>query len=340
MRTTGHERAQQPRWKVGALVACLLSMGVGVERSAAAEGSTDRADFNLEFASRAPGSPTTASLHLLYKAPGDPQAKPSPIRRAVIEAPAGTSFGLDRVPPCDATDEELRMSGRSACPSPTQVGAGSLTVVTGFGPPFDPFPAAVTLFNTGTGFLELVEQEQPRATLAVDRATVKGSTATLAPPSTPGGPPDGQTAVREIDLRFDRPEYLTTPGRCPKDGSWRSRGTFTFADGVTVSVPSTTPCAARARQPRLRLSVTPRRVRIGRTTRFRFRARSVRRQCVKRALVTFAGRRVRTDRRGRASIRIRLGRSGKRRTVVRHPACVRGRAVVHAIRLGRSAPSP
>ena len=326
-----HEGAGQRMRKVGVLAACLLSMGIGVERSAAAEGSTERADFNLEFASRAPGTPTTATLHFLYKAAGDPEAKPSPIRRVVIDAPAGTSFGLDRVPPCEATDEELRMSGRPACPAATRVGQGSLTAFTGVGPPFDPFPAVVTLFNTGTGFLELVEQEDPRATLAVDRAKVDGSTATLTPPSTPGGPPDGQTAVREIDLRFDRPEYLTTPRHCPNDGTWRSRGTFTFADGVTVSVPSTTPCTTPARRPRLRLSVTPRRGRVGRTTTFRFRARSGRRRCVKRALVTFAGRRVRTDRRGRARITVRLGRSGTRRVVVRHAGCVRGRAVVHAL---------
>ena len=232
------------------LLAVHAAMLAGAGSAAATgEGSTERADFRLEFTSNEAGSPTGATLYIQYKAAGDPNAKPSPIRRAVIEAPEGTRFGLDRIPACDASEEQLRTSGQSACPEASRVGAGSLTAVTGFGPPFDPFPTQVTLFNTGEGFLELVEQAQPRATLAVDRAVVQGNTAELNPPSTPGGPPDGQTAVREIDLRFDQPSYLTTPPSCPTDRRWRSRGTFTFADGVTVVVPHSMPCVATERPP-------------------------------------------------------------------------------------------
>jgi len=229
---------------IGLLAVCAATLASAGSTAAAGEGPTERADFRLEFTSKEAGSPTGARLYILYKAPGDSDAKPSPIRRAVIEAPEGTRYGLDRIPACDASDEQLRTNGQSACEEASRVGAGSLTAVTGFGPPFDPFPTEVTLFNTGKGFLELVEQEEPRATLAVDRAVVQGNTAELNPPSTPGGPPDGQTAVREIDLRFDRPSYLTTPPSCPADERWRSRGVFTFADGVTVAVPHSMPCVA------------------------------------------------------------------------------------------------
>jgi hypothetical protein len=312
-------------------VACAAVLASG--GSAAAEkGSTDRADFELRFASATPGSPTAARLYILYKDPDDPDAKPSPIKRVVIEAPAGTDFGVDRVPACAATDDELRAEGRAACSKDSRVGAGSLTAMTGFGPPFDPFPTVVTIFNTGQGFLELVSEEDTDSTLAVDRAAVHGSTAVLTPPSTPGGPPDGQTAVREIDFRFDRPQYLRTPASCPPDGRWRSRGVFTFADGATVAVPSSTPCVAAKERPRLRLRVRPRRVRIGDRVRFRFRVTSDDRRCVRGALVRFAGRRLRTGPRGRAAIVLRLGRPGRRRPVAAHRGCVRDRGNLRALR--------
>lgn len=313
------------RWTAGLCAAAAALAAVAPSGAGAAGGSTERADFSLDLASSAPATPTRARLKIVYRAAGgDPEAKPSPIRRVVIEAPPGTSFGLDRVPACEATDEELRMSGGAACRAPSRVGAGSLVAVTGFGAPFDPFPAVVTLFNTGKGFLELVEQEEPRATLAVDRAAVDGSTAVLMPPSTPGGPPDGQTAIREIDLHFDRPEYLTTPRSCPRDGLWRSRGVFTFADGVTVAVPATTPCSTEARRSALRVSVSPRRIRAGRRTRFRVKVRSADPSCRGRARVRLGHHRLRADRRGRAVVITRPRRAGRFSVAARRKGCLRG----------------
>lgn len=95
--------------------------------------------------------------------------------------------------------------------------------------------------------------------------------------------------------------------------------------------------AAQTRR-RIRLTVTPSRVRVGRRVRFRFRAtvrsnddivprincpRSGARRSqacksshrvvpVRRALIRFAGKRFRTDRRGRATRVLRLGRTGRR----------------------------
>ena len=73
-------------------------------------------------------------------------------------------------------------------------------------------------------------------------------------------------------------------------------------------------CAAarrptRRRRARLRLSVRPRRAVAGRRTRFRFRVRLVRRgrsRPARAATVRLAGRRVRTNRRGRARLVVRL----------------------------------
>ena len=73
---------------------------------------------------------------------------------------------------------------------------------------------------------------------------------------------------------------------------------------------------------RPRLSVRPRRLRAGRRTGLRFRTTAVRdgrRRPVRGATVLFAGRRARTNRRGRASLVVRLQRGGRRRVVATFP---------------------
>ena len=89
---------------------------------------------------------------------------------------------------------------------------------------------------------------------------------------------------------------------------------------------------ARAR-PRLRLRVRPRRARVGRSTRFVFRvtARGSRR-AVRGARVRFGGRVRRTNRRGRAAIRVRFRRAGRRRASATRRGYARGRATVRVLR--------
>jgi hypothetical protein len=77
---------------------------------------------------------------------------------------------------------------------------------------------------------------------------------------------------------------------------------------------------------------------VGRRTRFRFRAttgtgRS--RAAVRRATIRFRGRRVRTNRSGRAVMRVRLGRPGRYTARATKAGMRRGTA---AVRATRSAP--
>jgi Tannase and feruloyl esterase/3HB-oligomer hydrolase (3HBOH) len=72
----------------------------------------------------------------------------------------------------------------------------------------------------------------------------------------------------------------------------------------------------RRAKPRMRVRVTPRRVRAGHRARFRFRVSS-RGRPVRGATVRFAGRTKRTGRRGRAVIVRRFAHPGRRRAVVR-----------------------
>jgi hypothetical protein len=49
--------------------------------------------------------------------------------------------------------------------------------------------------------------------------------------------------VRKIDFTYaPKARWAITPRGCPKSRRWRSSGTFTYADGVTVRVPDRTPC--------------------------------------------------------------------------------------------------
>src|SRR4051812_10274610 len=86
-----------------------------------------RADFSLGFSTKARGARAALTLHVVYKAPGgDPNAKPSPIRKVVIRAPAGTRFHTAAVAKCTASDDELRAEGSGACPAESRIGAGKL----------------------------------------------------------------------------------------------------------------------------------------------------------------------------------------------------------------------
>ena len=124
--------------------------------------------------------------------------------------------------------------------------------------------------------------------------------------------------------------------------------------------------AGSSRSPRIRLTVGPRRARVGRLIRFRFRARAPRDPAVAApircraaagaadacaggagsarltpvggALVRFAGRRARTDRRGIAHIRVRLRRPRTYRATATAPDHRRGVARVRAV-ARRSSPA-
>jgi hypothetical protein len=210
-----------------------------------------RADFSLGFATKSRGAPTALVLHVVYKAAGDPNGKPSPIRKVVVRAPSGTRFHTGAVPKCEASDEELQAQGSGACPVASRIGAGKLTADTGFGPPIDPVAGDLTLFNSGTAIIEVVTAPGTDRVLGIDRLKIAGSTLTGNPPATPGGPPDGETAVRQIDFTIERATgYVTTPRTCPRSRRWVASGTFGFADGAEETVRSRAACKRPKRRSR------------------------------------------------------------------------------------------
>ena len=227
------------RWTVYGLAAALVMATAG----GATATTGKRADFALGFSTKSRGARAALTLHVVYKAPGDANAKPSPIRKVVIRAPSGTRFNTAAVAACKASDSDLQAQGSGACPADSRIGAGKLTADTGFGPPVDPLAGDLTLFNSGTAIVEVVTAPGTDRVLGIDRLKIGGSTLTGNPPVTPGGPPDGETAVRQIDFTIEkRTGYVITPRTCPRARRWKSSGTFGFADGAEETVRSSAAC--------------------------------------------------------------------------------------------------
>lgn len=221
-------------------------VGVVLSLLLASAASAQQSDFSLQFAARTPAAPTAVHLYIVYRKPSNPAGKPSPIRHLVISAPAGTRIDLG-IARCTASDQQIMAQGPSACPPASQVGQGTLTAITGFGPPVDPYLTDVTIFNTGQGVVEILRDHNTGATITDDRIQIHGNEMIGNPPAFPGGPPDGQTAVRTIDFTFPAStHYFATPPSCTT-GQWESQAAFGFADGSTQHVSSTTPCTIPSR---------------------------------------------------------------------------------------------
>ena len=107
----------------------------------------------------------------------------------------------------------------------------------------------MSIFNTGSGTIEVLTAPGTGRTLAIDRGTFTApNELTNHPPSAPGGPPDFHTAVSEADLTYARVRgangraFITTPPVCPKSGAWISRISYSTADGASYKATASTPC--------------------------------------------------------------------------------------------------
>ena len=326
--------------KVRARLTLLFGMLLAASLASGSLAASSRASaIAIQFTSKKPGTETAMTLRIRFTKPGDPNAKPSPIRRLQIDAPTGTVFHTSKVPACRASDAEVMALGPGACPSASRIGDGTITVITGFGEPFDPFVSPTPVFNDGRGWLEVSQTPStPAITVAVTRLAVSGSRISGDIGQAPGGPPDGQSAVSNVELGFPASTgYVTTPPTCPANGKWVTTGTFTFGDGTTEVVQGDTPCVAPATvpggrdraRPRISLSGVPR----GCTSRgFTARMLIVDASPLSRADVHLDGRRLQRTKRKRFAVRIRAERlrPGRHRLAVTATDAAGNRASVSA----------
>ena len=151
------------------------------------------------------------------------------------------------VPDCTASDIELQLLGGSACPPESHIGSGDGgTFMTGF-PGGGETPMDLDMFDNGSGFV-VVGNPTGMPIRMVARGTRRGRVITVDAPRMPGGPPDGESALRNVHNVFaprslGSRAYIRTPAGCPPSGVWTFRARFTFADGAVEENVSRMPCA-------------------------------------------------------------------------------------------------
>src|SRR3954449_251899 len=208
-----------------------------------------RVDYKQMFTTPVPGKSTGTDVRLLYKNPNDPKGKPIRVRREEFTLPAGTTYDQTVVPDCTASDAEILLFGMSACPAASHIGSSQgATSMSGFGTGEDPID--LDFWDDGGVLVLWGRSHQFPAIGAVSRGHQKGQTMTVDVPSSPGGPPDGESAVRRVHNVFParsagKRAFVRTPRKCPKSGRWTFRAKFTFADGGVESDVSRMRCRSR-----------------------------------------------------------------------------------------------
>ena len=319
------------RGKLQMVAGVAAAVLAGTTGSASAQGSYG--DFGLDFGTITPGVEAKPTLVVQYRNPDDPNGKPPAITSAVFRLPAGTRIDTTAVERCSASDEEIRASGPSACPPGSKVGSGKLTAVTGFGPPTDPVAGDVTVFNGADQLIEVVTVPGTQTVAGMDRLSVEGNVLTAHPPAIPGGPPDGRTAVKDIQLTIDRSGYVTTPPECEVPG-WAYGASYEFANGAKQEVSHRHACRPAQSVPGNAMGIrpSPARVVAGRRTRVLFRVASPSAACRKGAKIRFAGRRKLASANGRASFVVTLHTPGRHPVNVSKRGCRTARGVVTVLR--------
>jgi hypothetical protein len=217
----------------GRIAAMLALLAACVAAPCASAGV--RVDYKQKFTTALPGRSTGTDTQLLYKNPNDPKAKPIPVREEVFTFPAGTTYDESVVPDCSASDAEIMARGKAACPAASWLGGSKGdTGMTGFPGP----DTAIDVDGWDDhGDLVLFGRDHQFGIGSVTRARRKGQTVTVEVPRNPGGPPDGETALRRIHHVFParsagKRAYMRTPRKCPRSHVWTFRAKFTFSDGA------------------------------------------------------------------------------------------------------------
>jgi hypothetical protein len=244
---------RHPRLLGLALLTALLG---SVAVAPAADDSRQVASYVLT--EQRPGVGTSERFAFDYVNPDDPEAKPPAVRQVTTVLPRGARFDSSVPALCTASDAELTAQGGAACPPASAIGGGVVTVDTGLPGDARIVTADVEFFNNTDEFIYVntVRGTEARTIIraAVERDRTITNTGVL-----PGAPPDGGSIdqvdleVRNVSAKVDgvTHNYITTPKRCrgrKSDPHWTTRVHFTYADGVTQTVPTHTPCRPAKRR--------------------------------------------------------------------------------------------
>ena len=226
---------------------------------AADEASRQTSSYTLT--EKRPGLSTAERFKFDYVSPDDPSAKPPAVRKVVTLLPHTARYDVSVPGSCTAGDEELMTRGSDACPEDSAIGGGVVTVDTGVPGDARIVTADVQFFNNAQdpdGEFIYVNTVRGTGARTVIRADVTLRKTVTNADMLPGTPPDGGS-IDTVDLEVAnvsrviegrRRNYITTPKRCPADRRWIASVSFTYADGVTQTMPTTSECSRLARKSR------------------------------------------------------------------------------------------
>ena len=222
--------------------------------TALAAGDTDRQTSSYTLSEKRPNAGTSEHFVFDYQNPDDPEAKPPAVRRVVTILPRGARYDTSAPEQCTASDAELTAQGGAACPAGSAIGGGVITVDTGAAGDARYVTADVEFFNNTDEFIFVNTIRGSGARTIIRTAVERDRTITNAD-MLPGTPPDGG-AIDTVDIHVDNVasggrNYITNPPVCrgrKGDRHWTTRVAFTYADGVTQTVPTHTPCRGRTKR--------------------------------------------------------------------------------------------
>jgi hypothetical protein len=232
---------------VWALACCIALALWSADIAIAQTGSRQTAE--VTFVEQRPGVPTALTFSVDYVNPDDPDAKPPAVRTVVETLAQGAHFDTSVPEQCGASDAQLMLQGESACPPGSRVGTGFIRIDTGFPEP-NRFIEVDVVFLNNANQLIFLNTDRDTGARVVARGTIHGGRLTSSAPPLPGTPPDGgaidvvETQLDSIsrDVGGELRGYITTPPECPPGHAWVNTLSFTYADGVTQSVESPSPC--------------------------------------------------------------------------------------------------
>lgn len=292
--------------------ACCL----GYTTAANAQGPS-RQTASVLFSELKPASSTGVRVIINYRNPNDPAAKPFAVQRITTVLAPGSVIDTSVPARCTLSDADLIANGSRDCPAESIVGSGAITLSSATA---DPSAAAdVTLINNAGELIFLAAVDTPGSPRMVIRSPVRGNTITNEVPRLPGGAPDGATAIRTVDLRI-KPvtrrdgakvsNYITTPPACPAANTFANAAAFAYFDGISQTVPSSTPCVDTA-PPAVKLTGISRRSCLRRGVKARVRVTDT--SSLRGVAVRLNGRKVKGTRQKRFGIKIRQSRLRKGR---------------------------
>jgi len=246
-------RVLAPCLVVTAGVLALLASAAGGATSAGGATVDSKRDYqtaSLRFIGSTPGRPSGYRVWIDYANPDDPEAKPPSVRKVAEIFPRGTRIDTGAPRRCAASDAELMLRGRSACPPRSIVGTGFIRLDTGVPGPGRYLREDVTFLNNTKQLIYLTKDRATGARTVV-RAQVRGNRVVTEAPLLPGAAPDG-TAIDVVRGNFPklvrmrdghRRAYVTTPEHCYARGYWVTRLRFAYHDGTTQTETTRSRCS-------------------------------------------------------------------------------------------------